>query len=414
MRSWIALLLALAALCFAGPGWAHLTPNSEVRLDFGEGEVRAEVIIPLGDYAAASGNPVDGSRASRERAAAFLRGRVRATTPSGEAWGVTVERTAFVQIAGPPDLHAVLRLVPPAGANARRFTIEWRAVVDTVPGHFALFLARSDFSVGELEGEGRILGTARAGAVRLTVDRGTASRWAGFGAAVRLGAHHIAEGFDHLLFLVALLIPAPLMARGGRWAGTVPPGRTLWRLAGIVTAFTVGHSITLIGGVLLGWSLPEQPVEIAIAASILVSAIHAWRPIFPGREAWVAGGFGLVHGLAFATLAGGFGIGLTEQALATLGFNLGVELFQLVVVAAVLPLLLLLSAMPAYAACRGVAAGLAGLAALATGDGNQVAAAAETALGYSPYLVALATAAVALVRLGWKSRQPAGADGASI
>ncbi len=105
----------------------------------------------------------------------------------------------------------------------------------------------------------------------------------------------------------------------------------------MVTAFTIGHSITLIGGAFFGWALPSRPVEVLIAISILVSAIHACRPLFPGREAWVAGGFGLVHGLAFATLIGRFGLEPLQKAQSILGFNLGIELVQLGVVLAILP-----------------------------------------------------------------------------
>lgn len=403
MRVWIGWLIAFATALSSAPSVAHVTPNSEINLDFGTSEVRADVIIPLGDYAAASGNAVDGSRASLDGAAEFIRGKVRASGPSGRAWKITIERVEFVRIAGPPDLHAILTLTPPSRDSARRFVLTWRAVVDTVPGHFVLIVARSDFAAGAVSEQRQILGAFRGDRLDLTIDRGTASHLAGFLAAVSLGLHHIAEGYDHLLFLVALLIPAPLAARNGRWNKTVPPKRAAWRLATIVTAFTVGHSITLLGGVLLGWRMPERLVEFAIAASILISAVHAWRPIFPGREAWIAAGFGLVHGLAFATLANGFGLGLTERVLATLGFNLGVELFQLVVVAAVMPFLFLLAPKPFYTFVRATLASFAGLAALAwmveriTGQSNQVAALADIVLAHSPWLIALASFAAVIV-----------------
>ena len=123
----------------------------------------------------------------------------------------------------------------------------------------------------------------------------------------RLGARHIALGTDHLLFLLALILPAPLVASGGRWGGYAG-GKTAFRqIIKVVTAFTVGHSITLVFGA-MGWAiLPGVVVEFAIALSILVSAVHAMVPIFRGREVYIAGGFGLVHGMAFAaTLSGWF------------------------------------------------------------------------------------------------------------
>lgn len=410
MGVWLAPILLLAALFHGGPVAAHLTPNSEVNLDFGRESVRADVIIPLGDYAAASGNQVDGSPASLAQGVEYLRRQVRTTTPTGESWSIKVEHVEFAQIAGPPDFHAILTLTPPFGRSARSLVIEWHAVVKAVPGHFAVFVARSDFSAGAVSHQRQILGAVTGEKVRLAVDRGAASYFSGFKAAVALGAHHIAEGHDHLLFLITLLIPAPLLALGGRWAEPLSRSRALWRLAGIVTAFTVGHSLTLLGGVLLNWHLPDQLVEIVIAISILISALHAWKPIFPGREAWVAGVFGLFHGLAFATLAGGFGLGLTERVLATLGFNVGVELFQLVVVAALLPLLFLVSSSPVYVWVRAVLASFAGLAALAwmveriSGQSNDVATLTSFVLAKIQWLVAAATIAAGAFTL--RARRP--------
>jgi hypothetical protein len=114
------------------------------------------------------------------------------------------------------------------------------------------------------------------------------------------------------------------------------------RLAVVVTAFTLGHSVTLALGALGLLRLPSAPVELAVAGSILCAAIHALRPVFPGREAWIAGAFGLLHGLAFAGALEG--LGFDRAGLLTLlsGFNLGVEVVQLGVVLAVAPALVVI------------------------------------------------------------------------
>jgi hypothetical protein len=180
----------------------------------------------------------------------------------------------------------------------------------------------------------------------------------------RLGMRHIAEGTDHLLFLLALLLPAPLVARRRRWTSVSGLRQTLLRIVGIVSAFTIGHSITLALGALGVVSLPEPPVELLIAISILVSAIHAMRPVFPGREPIIAGFFGLIHGLAFASTLQNLGVGLRQRVASVLGFNLGIETMQLIVVGAILPSLLILSRTGAYSVFRWVGAVIAGLAAL--------------------------------------------------
>lgn len=141
-----------------------------------------------------------------------------------------------------------------------------------------------------------------------------------------LGVDHILGGIDHLLFVLALL----LIVRGGK------------RIVATVTAFTVAHSITLVAAT-MGWvHVPGPPVEAIIALSIVFVAaevVHGLRgkPGLTARAPWVvAFSFGLLHGFGFAGALAE--IGLPQQAIpvALLMFNVGVELGQLIFVAAVL------------------------------------------------------------------------------
>ena len=186
----------------------------------------------------------------------------------------------------------------------------------------------------------------------LAVDRSDGSWLKGTVAVFRLGLRHIAEATDHLLFLLALLLPAPLVARGWRWGKFAGTGTAVRRVVKIVTAFTVGHSATLLLGA-LGWvHLPEAVIESAIAVSIFVSAVHALVPLLRGKEVYVAAGFGLVHGLAFAATLTGFGFDATTMVSSVLAFNLGIEAMQLAVIAVTMPWLILLAETPAYTPVR--------------------------------------------------------------
>lgn len=158
------------------------------------------------------------------------------------------------------------------------------------------------------------------------------------------GAWHVWIGYDHLLFLLLLILPAAALRGAG-------PGRgraAALDLARIVTAFTVAHSITLglaATGIL---RLPQQPVEATIAISIIIAAFINLAPSLARFRLPLAFGFGLVHGFGFANaLAGLDSGGATLPALA--GFNLGVELANLAVIAAVLPVLLWLGRRSWYA-----------------------------------------------------------------
>lgn len=357
------MLVTLLLAILASPAQAHLTPNSEIRLDLAPGAVVADIVVPQSEFGYATGLETDNTPASLAKAQEYLLGHFAVATPDGGRWHVRVDRVAFETIIGPPDFHAVVTLVPPTGASDRAFRLDWHVITTEVPTHFALLVVSGDLA-GGVKGERELLGALTAARPTITIDRGSASGMGLFGNAFLLGARHIAEGYDHLLFLLALLLPAPLIARGGRWAERRPARDTFRHLAMIVTAFTLGHSLTLIAAALFGARLPAPPVEAGIAFSVLVSAIHAARPIFPGREHYVAAGFGLVHGLAFATTIANFGLGTATRLTAILGFNIGIEAVQLAVVLFALPLLLMLPNWRNGTRIRLVLAGLTGLAAL--------------------------------------------------
>jgi hypothetical protein len=188
--------------------------------------------------------------------------------------------------------------------------------------------------------------------------------WSGLqlSSLLHLGMRHIAEGTDHLLFLLALLLPAPLLAVGARWAAPATVRESLLHILGIVTAFTIGHSLTLTVAAMNLIHFPSRPVEVLIAVSILVSAVHALRPLFPGKEAWIAAFFGLIHGLAFASTLDRLGLSRWDRIAGILSFNLGIETMQLLVVAVLLPSLLVMSRTSAYSGFRIVGAAFACIA----------------------------------------------------
>ncbi len=180
---------------------------------------------------------------------------------------------------------------------------------------------------------------------------------------LREGVWHIWIGFDHILFLVSLLLPAVGVwllqdpssrdARQARQASSTPRrwqavprfAMAFWDVLRIVTAFTVAHSITLSLAVLGLVTLPSRLVESAIAASVVLAALNNIWPLVRGRRWVVAFLFGLVHGFGFASVLADLGLPQGALALALVGFNVGVELGQLAIVLAFLPL--------AYALRRG-------------------------------------------------------------
>ena len=151
------------------------------------------------------------------------------------------------------------------------------------------------------------------------------------------GLWHIWTGYDHILFLLSLLLPAVLYRQAGRWQPALRMRPALLEVVKIVTAFTIAHSITLSLATLDMISLPSRWIESAIAASVILAALNNIYPLI-GKKLWlVAFGFGLIHGLGFANVLKDLGLPQHMLLLTLLAFNLGVELGQLAIVSVFLP-----------------------------------------------------------------------------
>lgn len=159
-----------------------------------------------------------------------------------------------------------------------------------------------------------------------------------FLAYLREGVVHVWAGIDHVLFLLCLLLPSVLVRVPGGWRAAPDLRRALRDVAGIVTAFTLAHSVTLSLGALGVLRVNSMLVESAIAVSVVLAALNNLRPMVTRRRWALALGFGLVHGLGFASVLQEIGLPPGLRALALAGFNIGVELGQLAIVVVFVPL----------------------------------------------------------------------------
>ena len=229
-----------------------------------------------------------------------------------------------------------------------RLTFDYSVLFAEQPGHRGFLLVEYNWATGTFANEAGISLVFSPGNTRQDFDLTHGGRLRGFLAVVRLGTEHIWMGFDHVMFLIALLLPAVLVRKGGRWRETAAFMPSLINVVKIVTAFTVAHSVTLTLAALGLVHLPGRFVEVVIAASIAVAALDVLRPIFRGRIWIVVFGFGLFHGFGFAGALEEMGLLREHLGLSLFGFNLGVELGQLAIVAVVFPLLFALRTLPAY------------------------------------------------------------------
>lgn len=350
-------MVAVAALAVAlapATAAAHSLTSSTIAVEVQEDSVDATISLPLEtldealgtDYASDAELTAD----ETEEVIAYIDEHLTITDADGTAWDATYDNVERETVEGIESFSVDVDFAT-GDSSTSRFTIAYDGIIETEPGHEAVVVLTD--STGEISTAGVVDADHETLEV---VDGGRATP---LGDMVRYGFHHVLGGVDHLLFLLALLLPAPLVAAGGRWRPGTGPMSTAKAVLGVVSAFTVGHSITLVTAA-LGWiTVPSRPVEVLIAASVGVAAIHAIRPLAARGEVIVAMGFGLVHGLAFAGILSDLGIDGATSLLSLLAFNIGIELAQLTCIALVFPSLYVLSSTRVYPTFRVAGATLA-------------------------------------------------------
>lgn len=215
-------------------------------------------------------------------------------------------------------------------ASAGDPVFRYGLLFDINPSHRALL------HVTGASGGGAWILSPESTEIRLSGEVRPTAVFVGFAAE---GIRHILSGYDHLVFLLLLILPA---------AGRGSTRARILATATIVTAFTLAHSITLVAATMEVVRLPAKPVEIGIAVSIVIAAVvNLCRPAYP--LGWkIAFAFGLLHGFGFAGALAEMNLERGTLLVSLLSFNVGVEAGQLLIVAAAVPLLELLAVWSRY------------------------------------------------------------------
>ncbi|WP_332848002.1 HupE/UreJ family protein [Massilia sp. S19_KUP03_FR1] len=340
---------------------AHPTPQSLVWIDTTPTGLQITAQLPLSRLGFVFGQDALGQQTILAQGGDALSGYLLqhiGVRSGGASWQVLRPRLALTGSGPAAGLEAVFEVrAPPGVLLLRRPELVYDIITHEVRTHRVLVFLRNDWQGGFSGQAPLLLGELRYGrtTLPLVLDAPGSS-------VTRLfvsGIAHSATGVDHLVFLLMLVLAAPLTASGRRW-------RALRPLAVVITAFTLGHTITLVAGSAGSIAVPAGAMDVAVALTIALAAWHAWRPLFARAEAWMALGFGAVHGLAFSASLAGAGLTPWQHAQALLAFNLGIEAMQLLALALVLPPLLLLArARPvALARLRCVLAGAASVLAI--------------------------------------------------
>ncbi len=339
MRNRVSIHLMLALALVSLPAAAHKPSDSYLTLTVSGSTLNGRWDIALRDldYALGLDRNDDGAitwgelRARHSDIAAYALSRLTIESNNGPCTTLAVGHLVEDHSDG---AYEVLRFSADCGTPMTSLALGYALFFDLDPQHRGL-LKVSD---GQ-ETHSTIFSVERT-TRRLVL--GSVASWEQFFDYAREGVWHIWTGFDHVLFLLTLLLPAVLQRRAGRWQAVSGFREAFREVFFIVTSFTVAHSITLSLAVLDVISLPSRLIESVIAASIVFVALNNLYPVIT-RKLWiVAFGFGLFHGMGFASVLEDLGLPQDALLRALFGFNLGVEIGQLAIVAAFLPLAYLL------------------------------------------------------------------------
>lgn len=345
---------------------AHPMPYSVLLLDVRDNGISAELQIPLKELQSVFPNKIIDTNYTNlieqknKWVNDYLLSHIIITDTCGNKWKISIHGKSILEdeqnLTGKyRELIFQLWLEPPIASTSRHFIMYYDAIMHQLVTHKLWIKVRSDWESGILINDSNhselgILGVnfTDNSIPPVIVNLDDSSNWRRLWAMVSLGIEHISEGTDHILFLLVLLLPAPLIVEKKRWTTFGGTKYSIARLIKITTAFTIGHSITLIISTMNWVRLPQQPVEIIIGITILLTAIHALLPIFYNKEIYVASGFGLIHGLAFATVLSNLHLQSGNIAIYIIGFNCGIELMQIFIILLVVPWLIILSDKPLY------------------------------------------------------------------
>jgi hypothetical protein len=338
-------VLLVAIFCAVPPASAHMTSYGFLKADLTEDSVSGQLELAVRDLDIAYKLDADGdgkvtwdelqSReqeiAERVLAGISIGSRVEACTLSAG--------TLALDIRG-GETYAIFPFSGRCEELGRLVRVAYDLMFDIDAQHRALVDFRRD--------ENSYSGVMKPDTKVIEFDLGTNNLRAIVLSYIQQGAHHIWIGYDHILFLVTLLLSAVLTRTGHKWLPVEDFSAAFWSTAKVVTAFTLAHSVTLSVAAFGLVELPSRLVESVIAASIVVAAINNLFPVVT-KKLWVAAFvFGLMHGFGFASVLNDFGLPPDRKLAALLSFNVGVELGQLAIVVGVLPVLFLARRSLAY------------------------------------------------------------------
>jgi hypothetical protein len=309
---WLVFMSLLLCVFSGGGVHAHQTKLSSTRMTIADADITARIELNAIDLNVATGVSLtapDGQVLEDHLARDIdaVRRYVNTHVTLSFEGGPDCVRTH--ESAVPKDDHVVItehwQCPHVSGALIYRVTLFHE--IDPVSRHMV-----------SVDGERNFIGLLSVSTPQMSVTQSVPTAWQTFLRYLVAGIEHIAIGYDHIAFLLAVIVLA----------------RRFWPLFKVITAFTIAHSITLTLAVFDIVSLPSRLVEMMIAASIVYVAAENFFVKDIRHRWWLTFAFGLMHGFGFASVLRDYGLPRDALGLALAAFNIGVEVGQLLIVVA--------------------------------------------------------------------------------
>ncbi len=345
IRTLLCAVVVPLLLSLSSTADAHRLGEGYVFVNIGENRVWGEITITLRDLDRVLKLDVDADgivsddefATGRDRIRDYVASRVTISEPGGknvirlgEFSLQSLDVGRFVAIdydSAPLDV-------------SRDLVVRYSMIFESDSSHRGFGVLQSNAVSGESwEGEGEEVLIFTPGGQQRVLPVESVSAWTSFGDFLIHGIWHIWIGLDHILFLVALVLPSVLTRSRDSWQPAEGIRSTFWEVVKIVTLFTIAHTITLTLATLTIVELPSRLVESVIAASVAFAALNNVFPVLRNGIGYVVFAFGLFHGFGFASVLQDLITSPQTMIVDLLAFNLGVEVGQIAIVAALVPVL---------------------------------------------------------------------------
>lgn len=322
-------------LLYVCSAWQNLEAqeleNSYINIEFREFDISADVVLPIAELELAYGKPVDLNLPD------YISSHIQVKSVDGIPWQIDIDNSLLRN----PDIPGTIRLrmifMPATGLSTRELILTSTLINHKILGHRTYVYVKTDWDSGVSRHNPEAIGVVYSTSNQIKIFRGQQNIWRGFLGVFRVGLIHVRDGFDHILFLLILILSTPFLFSSTGRDRYNEAKKSSFHLFGLIGVIALSHMLALLCAC-IGWlRLPVWIGEILISTTIIISAIHIFWPIMANKEWILAAAFGVFHGLTFYDIILDYGLSASRLVIGVLGLNFGVLVMQLLVVLCLVP-----------------------------------------------------------------------------